>query len=207
MTFAGTMDGSGYNRPVRPADADKSRSPEVIDTRTPTQRAADLYYADHLRRLAEKKQQEAREAERQRKKKVLEQAAEDRRRQHDLAEAADTMIDGCFATLSPKERSVAWAILIDSGRVNLENASLIASSVKARRDQEQRERVATEQIAAADRRAAAIRERLREVRERCSDEQWAAVEQPLMDFLVGRYGWTQGRIVELLTNVGIEGGF
>src|SRR5436309_6426018 len=114
-TWAGTGDyGIGFNRRVGSVTA-----PEV-DTRTPTQRAADYHLAAHERWEARKKAEEEAVIERQRQRQLAEKAEADRRAAMKLTEFTENMIDAEFAEFSPEEKAKLWMTLVQQKRVDIE---------------------------------------------------------------------------------------
>jgi hypothetical protein len=125
IMWAGTGDYSNaYNRRVG-----QVKEPE-IDTRTPTQRAADFHLAAHERWEARKKAEEQRVIDRQRQRQLAEKAQADRRAAMKLTEFTENMIDAEIAEFSPEERGQIWMTMVEQNRVDIEYAAYLALALR-----------------------------------------------------------------------------
>jgi hypothetical protein len=123
--WAGTGDyGIGFNRRVGSVTA-----PEV-DTRTPTQRAADYHLAAHERWEARKKAEEQRIIDRQRQRQLAEKAEADRRAAMKMTEFTEKMIDAEIAEFSAEERGQIWMTMVEQNRVDMEYAAFLALALR-----------------------------------------------------------------------------
>lgn len=129
-------DGSGYSRPVRPADSDKSRPPERI-----IQSPADFWLAEHERvkklladadAAKERERQQIREANRQRELKAQQEAQ--RQQAQAIFAANQRMLEQTITMhgLTTDESQAVWDRMLESGRFDLEICEVLCREMKGR---------------------------------------------------------------------------
>jgi hypothetical protein len=141
-----------------------------VDTRTPTQKLADIYLAAHEKRQAEDRAEEQRKIdERQRReneqraKRLREQAEQDKANRRATFLMQESLIDSCLekysSSITPEEKDAVKQILLDTD-FTAECCEIECLKILAKKQQ-------------------VTRERITKLRDRCLGSEWQQIEDTL----------------------------
>jgi len=179
MTFAGTMDGSGWNRRVTPQQSDRTiPTPQRQAYLSPSGRGL-REHARVQKLLADAEAEKVREQQQRRKQQEQREAAHNAQVQF---EAMQTLLEQTIAMhgLTETESQFVWDTMLEQKRFDLEICEMLCQEIKARR-------VATVRRGIA---------RIAAVKAQCSERTWQVILENIRGSSQPQFkdGWTQSEI-------------